>query len=124
MNKRHIFTTLDTNFGKKIEFWINEQHLQIEDIKSLGDSLVSQVDGLVFFHENHDITKSNQEIVSLFEAKQKAISKIDINGTLMVAISNFSLWLDIHKCKTIAIVGSDKLIDNINLERFLEKIKL
>ena len=49
---------------------------------------------------------------------------IDINGTLQVAVSNFQLWLTTNKCKSVLIVGAEELLENENLDRFLNKIKV
>ena len=46
-----------------------------------------------------------------------------MNGTLQVAISNFDMWFHNFKCKNILILGSDELVKNTNLDRFLTKIE-
>lgn len=122
MKVTHIFTTDDSSFSKELTHWA--QSLQIEtSVLELNAGYLDTVDGLVVFHENHDFSKASHEILSAFESKQKPISKIDINGTLMVAVSNFSLWLEIQKCKKILVIGAPKLNENENLNRFLNQLK-
>jgi hypothetical protein len=122
MKLAHIFTTEDNSFTQQLVNWAHSLDITTSPLE-IKAGYLDEVDGLVIFHENHDFSKANQEIVSDFEAKQKPISKIDINGTLMVAVSNFSLWLDIQKCKKILVIGSSNLSSNENLERFLLKLK-
>jgi hypothetical protein len=50
------------------------------------------------------------------------VHKIDINGTLMVGVSNLDLWIERNKCKKVLIIGADSLIENPNLERYLERL--
>lgn len=123
MNIKEIFTAEGSTFGQTISNWAEGLNSAIQHIDIKSNEHFEDVDGLVIFHENHDITKSNQEVLAIFEAKQRAISKIDINGTLMVAVSNFSLWMERNKCKSLLIIGSDELLKNPNLERFLDKLK-
>lgn len=123
MNIKEIFTAEGSSFGQAISTWAESLNAEVHPIDLKNNELFEGVDGLVLFHETHDITKGNQEILGIFENKQRAISKIDINGTLMVAVSNFSLWMERNKCKSLLIIGADELLKNPNLERFLEKLK-
>ncbi len=113
----------DSTFGKAISDWAEGIGIETVKFDHKTEEQLDQIDGLLLFHENHDIDKGQQELLAAFEQKQRGISKIDINGTLSVAVSNFSLWLDRNKCKTILATGSDALTKNPNLERFLEQLK-
>jgi hypothetical protein len=110
-------------FGKTISNWAESIGIETVKIDHRNEEQLNQVEGLLLFHENHDIDKVQHDLLAAFELKQRGISKIDINGTLTVAVSNFSLWLDRNKCNTILATGSDALIKNPNLERFLEQLK-
>lgn len=114
----------DTTFGKTISSWAISKGLEAIKLDSKMESSLLEIDGLVVFHENHDIKKNQQDFISTFEQRQKGISKIDINGTLSVAISGFDLWMDRNRCISILATGSDELIKNSNLERFLAEIKI
>lgn len=123
MNIKEIYSSEGSTFGETIAVWaesIGIEHFKI-DLKQ--EEKIDEIQGLILFHETHDIVRAHQEVISIFEQKQRAISKIDVNGTLMVAVSNFSLWMERNKCKSILVVGSDELLKNPNLERFLEKLK-
>ncbi len=113
----------ESTFGKTIADWAEGIGIETVKFDHKTEEQLDQIDGLLLFHENHDIDKGQQELLAAFEQKQRGISKIDINGTLSVAVSNFSLWLDRNKCKTILATGSDALTKNPNLERFLEQLK-
>jgi hypothetical protein len=113
----------ESTFGKTISNWAESIGIETAKFDHKTEEQLNQIDGLLLFHENHDIDRVQQELLAAFEQKQRGISKIDINGTLSVAVSNFSLWLDRNKCKTILATGSDALTKNPNLERFLEQLK-
>lgn len=123
MNFTHIFTLEESSFGKVVHAWADGISIGTSPIGLKDEEKINEIDGLLLFHENHDLDRSQQELMHLFEQKQKAISKIDINGTLSVALSNFSLWMDRNKCKTILVTGSEELPNNPNLARFLEHLK-
>ncbi|TXI88348.1 MAG: hypothetical protein E6Q37_00225 [Crocinitomicaceae bacterium] len=113
----------DTTFGKTISSWAESIGIETIKFDSKKEQQLESIQGLLLFHENHDIDRAQQELLSIFEHSQRGISKIDINGTLSVATSNFSLWLDRNKCKVILATGADELTKNPNLERFLEQLK-
>ena len=80
-------------------------------------------EGLLLINENQDIEKEMYELHTLFDKKHLPTQKIDVNGTLQVAVSNFEMWLRNFKCSNILILGSEKLVKNENLERFLSRIQ-
>lgn len=82
-----------------------------------------EMDSLLIFNQNQNLNKEIQDVKSHFDKQQKAIHKIDINGTLMVGLSNLELWIERAKVKRVYIAGSDDLIQNPNLERYLEAIQ-
>ena len=84
--------------------------------------LCSLSDSLLIVSENQSISKENWNLKSLFDKSQKPCYRIDINGTLNVAIANLELWLDSNKSKNLLIVGKDEIVKNENLERFLDKL--
>jgi hypothetical protein len=59
------------------------------------------------------------EVKALFDKQQKPVHKIDINGTLRVGITNFELWLETNKVKSLLILGAEELTSNPNLERYI-----
>lgn len=113
----------DTAFGKEMSSWAESMGIEGVKYDSKNDAHLDQIDGLLLFHENHGIGKSQNEWLSIFEGKQRGISKIDVNGTLSVAASNFALWLDRNRCKSILAIGAEELIKNVNMERFLNELK-
>lgn len=114
----------DTTFGKAMANWADSIGIEAVKLDSKNESNLDAIDGLLLFHENHDIGKSQNEFITIFEHRQRGISKIDINGTLSVAASNFALWMDRNRCASILAVGSDALAKNPNLERFLSELKM
>jgi hypothetical protein len=81
------------------------------------------MDSLLIFNENQNIGKEILDIKAFFDKQQKASHKIDINGTLMVGLSNLDLWIERTKAKRMYIVGIDELLQNPNLERYITAIQ-
>ncbi len=121
MKLENIYLQPDSQFSKRIQNWANELGVNvIEHDFKIGEQ---NADGLLLINENQDIEKDINTIHSFFDERHLPTQKIDINGTLQVAISNIDLWLKNFKCKNIFIVGSEKLTKNENLDRFLNRVK-
>ena len=119
-----IFLQTHTKFAKALSDWAQDMNVEIVDFHERNIEEVDQMDGLLIFNENQTIEREASELRDVFDLKQRPIQKIDINGTLVVGISNFTFWLERNNCKKILVVGSDHLLENPNLERFLSNIKL
>lgn len=89
--------------------------------QAFDESQVEFIDGVVLFHDNHNFDKSVAELRDLFELRQVAMHKIDLSGTLNVALSHLSLFFDRTKCKKPLFLGSENLKDHPKLEIFKEK---
>lgn len=115
-----IFLKPESAFSKCIEDWATQNGIVTQDYDvKMGDSVV---DGLLLINQNQDIEKETDELHTDFDKKHISTQKIDINGTLQVAVSNFELWLRNYKSKNILILGADDLVKNKNLSRFLNRI--
>jgi hypothetical protein len=114
----------DNLFGKTIQEWTATFNVETNLIESKSNFDIKSIDGLVVFHENHDLSKAHLDIMDLFATHQLGINKVDVNGTLSVAASSFELWIDRNKAKTILFIGEDSLVKNPNTPRFLSSIKL
>ena len=119
-----IFLQTHTKFAKALADWAQDMNVEIVDFHERNIEEVDQMDGLLIFNENQTIEREASELRDVFDLKQRPIQKIDINGTLVVGISNFTFWLERNNCKKILVVGSDHLLENPNLDRFLSNIKL
>ena len=119
-----FFLQTHTKFAKSLSDWATDMNVEIEDFHERNIEDLDKMDGLLIFTENQTIEREASELRELFDLKQKPIQKIDINGTLVVGISNFTFWLERNNCKKILVVGSDHLLENPNLERFLSNIKI
>ncbi len=119
-----IFLQTHTKFAKALSDWAQDMNVEVVDFHERNIEEVDQMDGLLIFNENQTIEREASELRDVFDLQQKPIQKIDINGTLVVGISNFTFWLERNNCKKILVVGSDHLLENPNLDRFLSNIKL
>ncbi len=117
-----VFVRGNSKFSSLISKWAINKSSEVKVITDKFQDHFQQIDGLLIFNENQKLIKEIQEISTYFDKQQKVIHKIDINGTLMVAISNLELWFESTKVKKVYVVGSDELILNPNLDRFLQSI--
>lgn len=123
MKLKKIYTKPGSLFGSLIAEWAAMNQLEVEELP-LEDGFDEVVDGLVIFNQNSDVEKDLLDIRKVFDDTLKPVQRIDINGTLMVGVSNFSLWLERNGCKNVLFLGADKLKDNDNLSRYLEAMKI
>ena len=121
MSLETIYLKSDSSFSSLITEWAATLGINTESYDFKSDEIL--VDGLLLINENHDIEKEIEEVHAFFDIKHFPTQKIDINGTLQVAVSNFENWMKNFKCKTVLILGSDLLVENDNLDRFLERAK-
>lgn len=124
MKVEKFYLQTHTKFGKVLAEWTESQSVENVEFHERNLDDISMIDGLVIFTENQSVEKEANEARSAFDAKQKPIHKIDINGTLVAAVSNFTFWIERNNCKTILMIGSDQLVKNPNLERFLSNAKV
>lgn len=124
MKLEKIYLQTHTKFAGAISNWVQELNVEVVDFHERNIEEVNLMDGLIIFTENQSLEREANDMRMIFDVKQKPIQKIDINGTLVVGVSNFNFWLDRNNCKSILIIGSDHIIANPNLERFLSNIKL
>jgi len=82
---------------------------------------IESIDGVVLFHDNHNFDKHIAELRDLFDKRQVATHKIDMSGTMNVALSHLSLFFDRIKCRNVLFLGSESLKDHPKLEVFKEK---
>lgn len=122
MKLRKIFIIPGTAFGGLIADWAAINQLEVEEL-TIDEGFDKVVDGLVIFNQNSDMEKDILDIRKVFDDSLKPVQRIDINGTLMVGVSNFSLWLERNGCVNVLFLGADNLKDNPNLARYLETMK-
>ncbi len=117
-----IFLKNNSRFSNLLTNWANQRNYEVEEFTEKKEDPEAGIDGLVIFNQNQTLDKEIAELRDLFDHKQKPVHKIDINGTLMVGVSNLDLWIERNKCKKVLIIGADSLIENPNLERYLERL--
>lgn len=118
-----IYLKTNSLFGNFLSPWLQDRNLTSMDYKNKLEDAEEGIDGLVIFSENQEVEREAQEIKSAFDRKQKPVHKIDINGTVMAAVSNLDLWIDRNRCKKILFVADDSLVKNPNLERLFIQLK-
>ncbi len=116
-----IYLKSDSTFSTIIAEWATSLGVQTVDYDFKSEE--QQVDGLLLINANQDIEKDLDDIHSLFDLKHFPTQKVDVNGTLQVAVSSFEIWLQKFKCKRLLILGSEKLAENENLTRFLARLQ-
>lgn len=118
-----IFLKDNSRFSNYLTSWVNELNIEILEFSSKNEDSEEGIDGLVIFTENQEVDKEILDIRSIFDKNQKPVHKIDINGTLMVGVSNLELWIERNGCKKVLFLGSDVMLENPNLERYLANLK-
>lgn len=121
MNLDKIYLKTDSAFSSYLTEWAANVNIDVEDYDLKSDEHLAE--GMLLINANQDIEKDIDELHSLFDKKHIPTQKIDVNGTLQVAVSNLDLWLENNKCTNVLIVGSDDLVQNENLDRFFHKIQ-
>lgn len=121
MNIDILYLKPETSLSTILNEWAAESGVVVEDYDVKMDEHIA--DGLLLITENQDLDRELDELHSLFDAKHLPTQKIDINGTLQVAVTNFNMWLRNNKCRKILMLGTDKVTQNENLQRFLDRIK-
>jgi len=121
MNLNKIYTLGDSPFSQRIGDWCRHHNIQFHAYER-DERVNSEVDGLVIFHEDHNLDAMEMDLRKEFEKKLKPIHKIDVNGTKQVSVSHFVLWLERNHCQDILMVGNEKLINNANFEALLLKM--
>ena len=122
MKLRKIYIIPGTAIGALIADWAVMNQLEVEEL-TIDEGFDKVVDGLVIFNQNSDRDKDILDIRKVFDDSLMPVQRIDINGTLMVGVSNFSLWLERNGCVNVLFLGADNLKDNPNLVRYLETMK-
>jgi hypothetical protein len=118
-----IFLKDNSRFSHYLTSWVNELNIEVLEFSSKNEDSEEGIDGLVIFTENQEVDKEILDIRSIFDKNQKPVHKIDINGTLMVGVSNLELWIERNGCKKVLFLGSDVMLENPNLERYLANLK-
>lgn len=119
MELNTILTKPEHSLGKRLVEWATAHNVATEEYDPRSEELP---DGLLLINANQDFEKEDIDLHNQFDVKHIPTQKIDINGTLQVAISNFNLWLRTNKCQRVLVIGSEDLLQNENLDRFLDKI--
>ena len=123
MQKLTIFLEEKSAFTTTIETTLLEKGFNVELIDALAEGDIP-VDALVIFHDNHNLDKHTSEVREHFEKHQIATHKIDLSGTLNVALSHLSLFLERIKSKKVLFIGAPSLKDHPKMEVFKEKWNL
>lgn len=121
MNLDKIYIKSDSTFSAYLTDWASKVNIEVEEYDFKSDEHIAE--GMLLINENQDIEKDVDDLHSLFDEKHIPTQKIDVNGTLQVAVSNLDLWLKNNKCKNVLILGADALVGNENLDRFFHTIQ-
>jgi hypothetical protein len=118
-----ILLKSNSRFSQQLTAWAGERNLLVDEFSEKSEDALMGIDGLVIFSENQTVDKDLLELREKFDSQQKPVHKIDINGTLMVGVSNLDLWIERNRCRKVLFVGNDSLVSNVNLERYLLSLK-
>lgn len=118
-----IYTEDKTAFAAAVNPWLQSIGFVVESFEET-EELKEKIDAVVIFHDNHNFDKRVAELRDLFDMLQAPIHKIDLSGTMNVALSHLSLFFDRTKCKNALFIGSESIKDHPKMEVFKEKWNL
>jgi hypothetical protein len=118
-----IYLKTNSKFSERISEWASERANEVVIVSEKLHESFDLFDSMLIFNENQTLSKEVSDIKMLFDKQQKAVHKIDINGTLMVGMSNLDLWAEQSKCKYLLLIGGDELVKNHNLDRYISASK-
>ncbi|MEN9743937.1 MAG: hypothetical protein RLZZ65_1742 [Bacteroidota bacterium] len=119
MKVASIYLLAGNKFSSAIQNWATEHAAELVLSQEKPNEFFEALDSLLIFNQNQEMSPEIMEVKALFDKQQKPVHKIDINGTLRVGITNFELWLETNKVKSLLILGSEELTSNPNLERYI-----
>lgn len=117
-----VYLLNNDEFSKAIANWTEGKRVKYVSTDKKGESLAEIIEGVVVFHENHNFSKEDEDIQELIESHNKPAHRVDINGTLAATASNFTMWLERNKLKSLLVLGNKEVSKNENLKRFLNKL--
>lgn len=123
MQIKYIYITEENQFSNLLREWSERMGVQINPVESSDNKLYEKVQGIVIFHENHDISKEAEEISKDLDKSNIATHKVDINGTVTATVTNLNMWIERNSCENILVLAEKNLGKNENLHRFLEKLE-
>ena len=88
MNLHTILTRTDNGFGQRLVEWSASRGITAVEFDPRSEELP---DGMLLINANQDFIKEDIDLHDQFDKKHIPTQKIDINGTLQVAISNFRI---------------------------------
>lgn len=112
-----------SEFSSFISSALTERGIQVVDFDHSTEQ-IETINGVVIFHENHNFDKRSAELRDLFELRQVPVHKVDMSGTMNVALTHLSLFLERIKGTAVLFLGADMLVQNPKLELFREKFSL
>jgi len=118
---KEIIVRKQDAFEKSIQTWAESKAITFTLFDG-KDSLTEVADAVVLFHENYTISKENKSVNELFEENGKFSHSVDVNGTLIAAVSSFVFWLENHKPKNVLFIGDNNIIKNEKFITCLEKL--
>jgi hypothetical protein len=122
MKVTSISILASNKFSTKVQIWAASVATEVLSVADKNADFFEGTDSLLIFNQNQELGQEVLEIKSRYDKQQKPVHKIDINGTLRVAITNFDLWLDSTKSKNLMVIGAEELADNLNLDRYLDAV--
>ena len=122
MKVTSIYILASNKFSTKVQIWAASVATEVLSVADKNADFFEGTDSLLIFNQNQELGQEVLEIKSRYDKQQKPVHKIDINGTLRVAITNFDLWLDSTKSKNLMVIGAEELADNLNLDRYLDAV--
>ena len=108
-------------FTTEVRKWTDKIRLE-SDVLNPKDSDNAEVDGFIVIHEDHNITKVDQDMKSNLDKKNIPTFHVDINGTLQASASSVLFWLERNNTKKLLISGAEPIVSKTRFDEFMKHL--
>jgi hypothetical protein len=119
-----VYVQENTKFGASVASWLSAKGFEIIHFKGDDEAEFDTIDAAVIFHENHNFDKAITDLRDVLDDRNVPIHKIDLSGTMNVALTHLALFFERTKCKKALFFGSEALENHPKMEVFKEKVAL
>ncbi len=126
MNKliSSVYVQDNSKFGSSVSAWLTDKGVEMHVFNSEEEANFDSIDTAVIFHENHNFDKSVSDLRDELDQRNIPIHKIDLSGTMNVALTHLALFFERTKCKKALFIGSESLENHPKMDVFKEKLIL
>jgi hypothetical protein len=126
MNKliSSVYVQENSKFGSSVSAWLSDKGVEMQTFNPEEEANFDLIDAAVIFHDNHNFDKSVSDLRDALDQRNVAVHKIDLSGTMNVALTHLALFIERTSCKKALFIGSESLENHPKMDIFKEKLVL